>query len=63
VQEMDKIEFKDRLIEILSESDDLHIQNIAVSDDGDTIEVYLDDGGCFVICADNMYATMLGRSK
>jgi hypothetical protein len=42
-ENMSKDEFKDRLFDILNESDDLSIKDIAVDDKEDAIKVYLTD--------------------
>jgi hypothetical protein len=49
---MSKDEFKDRLFDILNESNDLPIKDIAVDDKEDTIKVYLTDGTNFIIFVD-----------
>jgi PII-like signaling protein len=56
---MSKDEFKDRLFDILNESNDLPIKDIAVDDKEDTIKVYLTDGTNFIIFVDNLYEKTL----
>lgn len=42
-------EFKDRLFDVLNDTDDLPIQDIVVGEAEDKINVYLEDGTMFVI--------------
>lgn len=60
---MSKDEFKDRLFDILNESNDLPIKDIAVDDKEDTIKVYLTDGTNFIIFVDNLYEKTLRNGK
>lgn len=46
---MDRNEIKDRLFDILNDTDNLPIQNIIVEDSEDRIKVYLEDGTTFTI--------------
>jgi CRISPR/Cas system-associated protein Csx1 len=56
---MSKNEFKDRIFDILNESDGLPIKDMAVDDKEDTIRVYLTDGTNFMIFVDDLYAKTL----
>jgi hypothetical protein len=58
---MGKNEYKDSLIEVLRNADDLPIQNIAVDDENDIITIYLEDGEKFIILVDNVYKKMKDR--
>jgi len=46
---MDLNEFKDRLFDVLNDTDDLGIQDIMVRDREDKIAIYLQDGTIFTI--------------
>ncbi len=46
-------EFKDRLFDILNETDNLPIQDISVQDKEDKITLYLTDGTLFTISCEN----------
>ena len=46
---MNKNEIKDRLFDILNDTDNLPIQDIVVDDAEDIIKVYLNDGTLFTI--------------
>lgn len=50
---MEKNEFKDRLFDILNDTDDLAIQDIDMDDRNDLINIYLKDGARFSIRIDN----------
>lgn len=50
---MDKNEFKDRLFDILNESDQLPIQDLIFDDRGNMVNVYLMDGTRFSVCVIN----------
>lgn len=50
---MAKDEFKDKLFEILNETDNLPIQDIAVDDRNDSLSVYLADGTRFEILVES----------
>lgn len=46
---MEKNEFKDRLFDVLNDTDNLPIQDIMVEDRNDKMNVYLTDGTRFSI--------------
>ena len=46
---MEKNEFKDRLFDILNDTDNLPIQDIMVDDRNDMINIYLADGSRFSV--------------
>lgn len=46
---MEKNEFKDRLFDILNDTDELPIQDIVTEDDNDILNVYLADGTRFSV--------------
>lgn len=50
---MSKNEFKDRLFDILNDSDNLPIQDLVFDDKGDMVNVYLADGTRFSVCVEN----------
>ena len=50
---MEKNEFKDRLFDILNDTNALPIQDIVVEDDNDILNVYLTDGTRFSIHVEN----------
>lgn len=50
---MNKNEFKDRLFDILNETDNLPIQDIVVEDKNDVMNIYLTDGTRFTIRVEN----------
>lgn len=50
---MEKDEFKDRLFNILNNTDNLPIQDIMVEDRNDKMNVYLTDGTRFSIYVEN----------
>lgn len=50
---MTKDEFKDRLFDILNETDALPIQDISLEDKKDTLNIYLADGSRFSIYVKN----------
>lgn len=50
---MEKNEFKDRLFDILSDTDNLPIQDIMVEDRNNKINVYLTDGTRFTVHVEN----------
>ncbi len=50
---MEKNEFKDRLFDVLNETDNLSIQDIMVDDKQDMVNVYLTDGTRFSIYIEN----------
>lgn len=52
-REMKQNEFKDRLFDILNETNNLPIQDLIVDDKNDTVNVYLTDGTRFSIRIDN----------
>jgi hypothetical protein len=58
---MGKNEYKDSLIEVLRNAEDLPIQNIAVDDENDIITIYLEDGEKFIILVDNVYKKLKDR--
>lgn len=50
---MDKDEFKDRLFDVLNDTDDLPIKDIGGDDKSDLITVYLMDGTSFSVHIEN----------
>ena len=50
---MEKNEFKDRLFDILNDTNALPIQDIVVEDDNDILNVYLTDGTRFSVHVEN----------
>lgn len=50
---MEKNEIKDRLFDLLNDTDDLPIQDIMVEDGNDLINVYLTDGTRFSVHVEN----------
>lgn len=50
---MEKNEFKDRLFDVLNDTDYLPIQDLVVDDRNDTINVYLMDGTRFSVRVEN----------
>ena len=50
---LDKNEFKDRLFDVLNDTDDLPIQDIKLDDRNDLINVYLKDGTRFLVRIEN----------
>ena len=50
---MDKNEFKDRLFDILNDTNGLPIQDIVAEDNNDMLNVYLTDGTRFSVHVEN----------
>lgn len=50
---MEKNEFKDRVFDILNETDNLPIQDIVTEDKNDVMNIYLTDGTRFTIHVEN----------
>lgn len=50
---MGKNEFKDRLFDILNDTDTLPIQDIVIDDGNDMLHVYLTDGTRFSVHVEN----------
>lgn len=50
---MNKNEIKDRLFDILNDSDNLPIQDLVFDDKGDMVNVYLADRTRFSVCVEN----------
>lgn len=46
---MDKNEFKDRLFDILNDTDDLPVKDIVAEDRNDVLNIYLEDGRGYII--------------
>lgn len=47
--QMDKNEFKDRLFDILNDTDDLSVKDIVTEDRNDVLNIYLEDGRGYMI--------------
>ena len=50
---MSKDEFKDRLFDVLNDTDDIPIEDIESDDRNNCFEIFLDDGTKFMIQVDN----------
>lgn len=50
---MEKNEFKDRLFDVLNDTDNLPIQDLIVDDKNSMVNVYLADGTRFSVCVEN----------
>lgn len=50
---MEMNEFKDRLFDILNDTDNLPIQDIIVNDKKSQLCIYLEDGSCVYITCEN----------
>lgn len=50
---MEKNEFKDRLFDILNDTDNLPIQDIMVDDENNMVNIYLTDGTRFSVHIEN----------
>lgn len=50
---MEKNEFKDRLFDVLNDTDNLPIQDIMIDDKNNMVNVYLTDGTRFSVCVEN----------
>lgn len=50
---MEKNEFKDRLFDVLNDTDNLPIQDLIVDDKNSMVNVYLTDGTRFLVCVEN----------
>lgn len=50
---MEKNEFKDRLFDILNDTDNLPIQDIMVDDENNMVTIYLTDGTRFSVHIEN----------
>lgn len=50
---MDKNEFKDRLFDILNDTNELPIQDIVTEDGNDILNIYLKDGTRFSVHVEN----------
>lgn len=50
---MEKNEFKDRLFDVLNDTDNLPIQDIMVDDKNNMVNVYLTDGTRFSVRVEN----------